>query len=76
MRKRKHIENEETNEKLGKYLQHIKEEKNYCIMVSLKIKNRENQKKSEEIRKLLNTKNIYNINMHMIELPFHTIEKR
>ena len=36
-----HIQNEETNEKLGKYLQHIKEEKNYCTMVSLKIKNRD-----------------------------------
>ena len=32
-------------EKLGKYLQHIKEEKNYCTMVSLKIKNRENKNK-------------------------------
>lgn len=49
MRKRKHIENEETNEKLGKYLQHIKEEKNYCIMVYLKIKNRENQKKVKRL---------------------------
>lgn len=40
-----HIQNEETNEKLGKYLQHIKEEKNYCTTVSLKIKNRENKNK-------------------------------